>query len=76
MWIEDDCYAGAVVQDWRSAWYGGWRECADAAPGLERVPLVVARWLPLSNGTQAYPDGQRDLHRQTDDRITFGQGAA
>ena len=44
---------------------------ADAALGSESVPLVVARWVPLSHGTQAYPDGQRDLHRQTDDRITF-----
>jgi hypothetical protein len=42
----------AVVHDRRSAWYGGWRECA--VLGLESVSLVVARWLPLSHGTQAY----------------------
>jgi hypothetical protein len=75
LWIEDDCYAGAVVQDRRYAWYGGWRECADTALGGKRSARS-GRWLPLSNGTQAYPDGQRDLHHQTDDRITFGQGAA
>jgi hypothetical protein len=43
---------------------------------LASASLVAGRLLPVSNNTQPYPDRHSDSHVQTDDRITFGQGAA